>query len=233
LTATGPRSRDLVALLSLGVDLSDAALPHMAFADGSFAGGPARVSRVSFTGDRSYEISVPTAKARALHQAMTEAGRTVDAVALGSEALLLLRAEKGYIIAGKDTDGTTMPHDLGVTGPRDRRSGEFVGKRSLFTENALREDRAQAVGLAVAEGEPPLPTGAHAVEMRSGARRSIGFVTSSYQSPVLGQPVALALVERGLSRMGETVELFHLGATRRATIVPVCAFDPEGTRING
>jgi sarcosine oxidase subunit alpha len=233
LTATGPRSRDLVALLSLGVDLSDEALPHMAFADGSFAGGPARVSRVSFTGDRSYEVSVPTVKARALYHAMTEAGQTVDAVALGSEALLLLRAEKGYIIAGKDTDGTTMPHDLGVTGPRDKRRDEFVGKRSLFTENAMRADRQQAVGLSVADGEPPLPTGAHAVETRVNSRRSIGFVTSSYASPTLGRPVSLALIERGLSRMGETVELFHLGATRRATIAPVCAFDPDGARING
>jgi sarcosine oxidase subunit alpha len=233
LTTTGPRSRDLVELLSLGVDLSDAALPHMGFADGTFEGGPARVSRVSFTGDRSYEISVPTRRAKALYQAMMEAGRALDAVPLGSEALLLLRAEKGYIIAGKDTDGTTMPHDLGIVGPRDRRKDEFVGKRSLFSENAMRDDRQQGVGLTVADGEAPLPTGAHAIETRSGTRRSIGFVTSSYQSPTLGRPVALALIERGLSRLGETIELFHLGTTRRATIAPVCGFDPEGARING
>ncbi|APH70311.1 sarcosine oxidase subunit alpha family protein [Aquibium oceanicum] len=233
LTATGPRSRDLVASLSLGVDLSDEALPHMSFSDGSFAGGPARVARVSFTGDRSYEVSVPSSRAKALNDAMQEAGRTLEAVTLGSEALLMLRAEKGYIIAGKDTDGTTMPHDLGVMGPRDRRKGEFVGKRSLFTENAVREDRPQGVGLTVPDGAPPLPTGAHAVETAKGRRRSIGFVTSSYESPSLGRPVALALVERGLSRMGEEIELFHLGVTMKATIAPVCAFDPEGARING
>ena len=233
LTATGPRSRDLVSLLSLGVDLSDEALPHMGFVDGIFAGAPARVARVSFTGDRSYEISVPSSKAKALHETMTEAGRTLDAVALGSEALLLLRAEKGYIIAGKDTDGTTMPHDLGVTAPRDRRKGEFVGKRSLFTENAARQDRPQGVGLTVADGQAPLPTGAHAVQTANGKRRSIGFVTSSYMSPSLGRPVALGLVERGLSRLGEEIELFHLGRTMKAKIAPVCAFDPEGARING
>src|SRR5690606_31434642 len=83
---------------SLGVDLDDAALPHMGLATGSFEGAPARVSRVSFTGDRSYEISVPGSKAAALWRAMNEAGRVLDAVLLGSEALLLLRAEKGYII---------------------------------------------------------------------------------------------------------------------------------------
>jgi sarcosine oxidase subunit alpha len=232
LTASGPRSRDLVAMLGLGLDLSDEALPHMAFADGSFDGAPARLARVSFTGDRSYEVSVPSSKAAALNRAMIGAGRELDAGLLGSEALLLLRAEKGYIIAGKDTDGTTMPHDLGIVGPRDRRQGEYVGKRSLFTDNALRADRQQGVGLTVA-GDQPLPTGAHAVETAAGRRRSIGFVTSSYASPTLGRPIALGLIERGLSRMGEEIEFVHLGKTMRATISPVCALDPAGERLNG
>ena len=161
LTATGPRARQLVAALSLGVDLDDAALPHMAAAAGAFDGGPARVARVSFTGDRSYEISVPASKAPALWRAMNEAGRALDAVLMGSEALLLLRGEKGFIIAGKDTDGTTMPQDLGITGPRDKRQDEFVGKRSLFTDDATRPGRQQFVGLTVADGGGMLPTGAH------------------------------------------------------------------------
>ena len=232
LTTSGPRARDLVAMLGLGLSLSDEALPHMAFADTAFDGAPARVARVSFTGDRSYEVSVPSSKAAALNRAMTEAARAVGGGLLGSEALLLLRAEKGYIIAGKDTDGTTMPHDLGITGPRDRRQGEYVGKRSLFTENALRPDRQQAVGLAV-DGDVPLPTGAHAVETVAGRRRSIGFVTSSYASPTLGRPIGLALVVNGLSRMGEEIELVHLGKTMRAMVAPACAFDPGGERLNG
>jgi sarcosine oxidase subunit alpha len=150
---------------------------------------------------------------------------------LGSEALLLLRAEKGYLIAGKDTDGNTMPQDLGVTGPLTKRQGEYVGKRSLFTENAKREDRPQFVGLTTTGGTQ-LPTGAHGVETRDGKRRSIGFVTSSYISPVLGRPIALGLIERGLQRMGEEIELVHLGRTLRATISNPCAFDPEGKRLN-
>ena len=233
LTATGPLSRQLVAGLSLGVDLDDAALPHMTMAAGSFDGGPARVARVSFTGDRSYEISVPASKAPALWRAMNEAGRPLDAVLMGSEALLMLRADKGYIIAGKDTDGTTMPQDLGITGPRDRRGGEYVGKRSLFTDEARRADRQQFVGLAVADGGGMLPVGAHAVERNGATRRSIGYVTSSHDSPSTGGPVALGLVRRGLERGGEEVEIVHLGRFRRARIVPPCAFDPEGGRING
>lgn len=229
LTVSGPQARALVEALSLGVDLSDEALPHMAFAQGRFGAVPARVARVSFTGDRSYEISVPSSTAGALLDAMLEAGRPLDAGLMGSEALLLLRAEKGYLIAGKDTDGTTMPHDLGVSGPRIKRKDEFMGKRSLFTEEAERENRQQFVGL---EAETLLPTGAHGVERVGEKRRSVGFVTSSYQSPTLKRPIALGLIERGLSRIGEEIELVHLGQTFRARIAAPCAFDPEGVRLN-
>ncbi len=231
LTATGPRSRELVAALRLGVDLSDAALPHMGFAEGSFEGGLARVARVSFTGDRSYEVSVASSQAHRLLAAMLEVGRPLGAFPLGSEALLLLRAEKGYLIAGKDTDGTTMPQDLGITAPRDRRRDEFVGKRSLFTDNARDEARRQFVGLAV-DGAEPLPTGAHGVDRTGGRPRSIGYITSSYFSPALGRPIALGLIERGLSRLGETVEFVHLGRVLTARIVAPCAFDAEGARLS-
>ena len=232
LTASGPRAKALVGALSLGVELDDTALPHMAVASGSFGGGPARVARVSFTGDRSYEVSVPAAAAPALWRAMIEAGRALDAVLLGSEALLLLRAEKGFVVVGKDTDGTTMPHDLGLSGPRDRRKGEFVGKRSLFTDEAVRPDRRQLIGLTVADGGPPLPTGGHAVETAQGRRRSAGYVTSSYSSPTLSRPIALGLVERGLERIGEEIDVFHLGGMRRAAIAAPCALDPAGERLD-
>ncbi|MBS9721938.1 (2Fe-2S)-binding protein [Tianweitania sp. BSSL-BM11] len=231
LTASGPRARKLVSSLSLGVDLDDAVLPHMAFADGQFDGAMARVSRVSFTGDRSYEIAVPSSKAANLLAAMREAGKELDAVLMGSEALLLLRAEKGYLIAGKDTDGTTMPHDLGITGPMNKRQNEYVGRRSLFTDNAQRADRQQLVGLTV-EGQTMLPVGTHGVETVNNTRRSIGFVTSSYESPTLNRPIALGLIERGMERKGEMIDLVHLGQVFRAEITDPCAFDPEGARLN-
>ena len=231
LMASGPKAKHLVEALGLGVDLDDAALPHMSFVDGYFDGGIARVSRVSFTGDRSYEIAVPSSKAAALLAAMLEAGRPLDAKLMGSEALLLLRAEKGYLIAGKDTDGTTMPQDLGLTGPMNKRQNEFVGRRSLFTDNARRSDRQQFVGLSV-EGDTMLPVGALSVERLASGRRSTGFVTSSYYSPTLDRPIALGLIERGLERMGEVVDLVHLGKPFRARICSPCALDAEGTRLN-
>jgi len=145
---------------------------------------------------------------------------------------MILRAEKGYVVVGKDTDGTTMPHDLGVTSPRDQRKDEYIGKRSLFTAAAQDKGRKQFVGLAVAGGDPPLPTGAHVVEGVGQARRSLGYVTSSYMSPALQRPVALGLVEDGLSRMGDAVAIFHLGAERWASIAPAIALDPEGKRLH-
>ena len=151
---------------------------------------------------------------------------------LGLEALMILRAEKGFIVVGKDTDGTTMPHDLGVIGPRDSRKDEYIGKRSLFMPVAVDPSRKQLVGLSVASGETPLPTGAHVTIGAGRARRSQGYVTSSYFSPSLGRPIALGLIEAGLSRMGETVSVYHLGAERRATIASPVALDPEGQRLH-
>ncbi len=232
LTVTGPRSRDLVEAAGVEIALDDEALPHMAFATATFDGGPLRVARVSFTGDRSYELSVPARRAARLRARLVENLPAFDGGLLGLEALMILRAEKGFIVIGKDTDGTTMPHDLGVAGPRDSREDEYIGKRSLFMPVACDPRRKQLVGLSVAAGEAPLPTGAHVTTGAGRARRSQGYVTSSYMSPTLGRPIGLGLVEDGRSRIGEAVGVTHLGAERRATIVSPVALDPEGKRLH-
>jgi sarcosine oxidase, subunit alpha len=232
LTVTGPRARDLLAALDLGVALDDESLPHMAFATGAFGGAALRIARVSFTGDRSYELSVPAGRAKLLRARIAGKLPAFGGGLLGLEGLMILRAEKGYVVTGKDTDGTTMPHDLGITGPRDQRKDEYIGKRSLFTPVAQDKARKQFVGLSVARGEAPLPTGAHVVAGAGKERRSLGYVTSSYMSPTLGRPVALGLVEEGFSRMGESVGVYHLGAERRASVAPAVALDPEGKRLH-
>ena len=145
---------------------------------------------------------------------------------------MILRAEKGYLVIGKDTDGMTRPMDMGVTTPLAKKKVEFIGRRSLLQEVAQRKGRNQFVGLEVADGGSALPPGAHAIDRTSGGLRSIGYVTSSYDSPTLNRPVALGLVEEGLTRAGEIIELQHLGKLRRARIAPACAFDPEGGRLN-
>ncbi|MBZ9743144.1 MULTISPECIES: sarcosine oxidase subunit alpha family protein [unclassified Mesorhizobium] len=232
LTVSGPNARKLLETVGFGLSLDDASLPHMAIGRGVYAGDEVRIARVSFTGDRSYEISIRADRAEPLWAHLRQAGLKFDAVLIGLEALMILRAEKGFIVIGKDTDGTTLPHDLGSEGPRAKRQTEYVGRRSLFTEEASRGDRLQLVGLTVPRGEAPLPTGAHGIKRRDGRLYSQGFVTSSYQSPTLGQPIALGLIERGAARHGETIEIQHLGKHRSATIAAPCAYDPAGDRLN-
>ncbi|AZO40925.1 sarcosine oxidase subunit alpha family protein [Mesorhizobium sp. M7D.F.Ca.US.005.01.1.1] len=232
LTVSGPNARKLLEALDLSLSLDDADLPHMAVGHGTYAGDEVRIARVSFTGDRSYEISIRADRAEPLWARLRQAGQAFDAVVIGLEALMILRAEKGFIVIGKDTDGTTLPHDLGVNGPRAKRQTEFVGRRSLFTEEASRGNRMQFVGLTVPQGEAPLPTGAHGIKRSDGRLRSQGFVTSSYQSPTLGRPVALGMIERGATRHGETIDIQHLGKISKATIATPCAFDPAGDRLH-
>lgn len=231
LTVSGPNARALLETIGVGASLDDAVLPHMAVTDGTFDGTPVRVTRVSFTGDRSYEVSIRADRAEALWARMKQAGEAFGAVLIGLEALMILRAEKGYIVIGKDTDGTTRPRDLGVDAPLAKKKADFLGRRSLFTEDATRDDRRELVGLTVA-GATPLQTGAHGVVRDGGKFRSIGYVTSSYFSPVLGKPIALALIEGGRRRIGETIMVQHLRAQRKATIAAPCAYDVEGLRLN-
>ncbi|MCL4744005.1 MAG: (2Fe-2S)-binding protein [Burkholderiaceae bacterium] len=226
LTLTGPKSRQLLARLHPELDLDDESFAHMSFVERDST----RISRVSFTGDRSYEITVACSQAATLWARLKAAGAELGASLLGLEGLSILRAEKGLIIIGKDTDGQTMPHDLGFAGPREKKAGEFIGKRGLFTEEASRSDRHVLVGLET-DGEA-LAAGAHIVHGDGPRRSSQGFVTSSYVSPNLGRPIALALLRNGRARVGEAVSVFHLGKTRAARVAPPCAFDPRGERIN-
>jgi sarcosine oxidase subunit alpha len=228
LSVTGPGARALCD--AAGIALPD--LPQMGVVESTLDGAPLRVARVSFTGDLSFELSVPTPHAQALRDRLDAALGTVGGQWIGLEAVMILRAEKGFILIGKDTDGLTLPMDLGWDGPRRVRKDDFIGKPSLFTEAAQAPDRRQLVGLQLADGELPLVVGSHLVPM-DGPRRSLGFVTSSHHSPTLDRPIALALLERGASMIGEQVCSFHDGVLRKVTAAPACALDPDGGRLDG
>ena len=230
LAVAGPRARDLLIAAGVPLDLDDAALPHMAVTETRWEDRPLRVARVSFTGERSYEISVPARHADWLHRQLGNQLAPFGGAWIGMEAVFILRAEKGFILIGKDTDGVTMPHDLGVTGPREKRRDEYIGKRALFTPEAQRTDRRQLVGL-LAEDGAVLACGAHLVPVDA-PRRSLGFVTSSCRSPTLERGIALALLDQGRQRIGSTVTVFDRGERGGATVVPACALHPEGGRLH-
>ncbi|GAB5467110.1 MAG: sarcosine oxidase subunit alpha family protein [Rhodospirillales bacterium] len=233
LALCGPRVREVMNSLSTTIAWTDHDLPHMAFAEGQVEGVPARIARVSFTGERGYEISVPARYGQALWERLTALGRKVGLTPFGIEALSLLRAEKGYILIGRDSDGTTLPQDLGMLGPLKNKDLDYVGRRSLFLPEASRPDRRQLVGLEVLDQGGDFANGAHAVQAGAEGLESIGYVTSSFMSPHLDKPIALGLIAGGRAGVAANrkVEVFHLGQRRPARLVAPCFFDPKGARL--
>jgi sarcosine oxidase subunit alpha len=228
----GPKARELLSATGTDIDLSPKAFPFMTFRDGEVARIPVRVARVSFTGELSYEILVDGRRALDLWTAVMAAGAALAITPYGTEAMHVLRAEKGFVIVGQDTDGTVTPRDLGMGWILRKDDSDFIGRRSLQRADTRREDRKQLVGL---RSDELLPEGAQLVEEDTGRvpMRMIGHVTSSYASATLGRPISLAMVERGRPRHGQIVHAPLPGGTISAEIVPPVFYDPEGTRRDG
>jgi sarcosine oxidase subunit alpha len=233
IAVSGPHARDLLEKLDSDIDLSAQALPHMALTTGTIEGLPARIARVSFTGERSFEISVRANCGVSLWRHLLALGAEYGITPYGIEALSVLRAEKGFILIGTDTDGMTLPDDLGMSGPLRAKKVDFVGKRSLLTPDALRPDRRQLVGVLPEDPTFVPAPGAHAVTRGDAGMRSQGWITTAWRSPALGRSIALAMIEGGRARMGERIEFYHLGQTSFGTISPACFFDPAGERLHG
>ena len=232
IAVAGPKARAVLARVAPDIDLSPAALPHMAFADGTIAGVPARVARVSFTGEVQYEVTVPASYGPALWRCLLA---VEDVTPIGIEAWLRLRLDKGYIHVGSDSDGTSLPGDVGFGPLVARKAGDFVGKRSLLRPDAVRGDREQLVGLVAVDAALVLPVGAQILPGQGVALPvpAIGRVTSACFSEALGHGIALARLRGGRERIGEAVELYHLGRRLMARVVALPFFDPKGERLHG
>ncbi|MCO5118832.1 MAG: sarcosine oxidase subunit alpha [Burkholderiaceae bacterium] len=229
----GPNARNLLAPLVNGLDISVEAFPHMSVAQCAVAGLPARLSRVSFTGELGFEVNVPARHGRALWEALWEAGQQYGICAYGTETMHVLRAEKGYIIVGQDTDGTVTPHDAGLAWAIGKSKPDFVGRRGLKRPDLVAENRRQLVGLLTEDGTTKLEEGAQIVldPDQPLPMRMVGHVTSAYRSEATGRPIALALIEGGHGRMGETVFIPTPDGTIRATVTGTVFYDPEGERL--
>ncbi len=230
----GPKAREVLATLGTDIDLSPLAFPHMAYREGRVAGVRARIERVSFSGELSYEIAVPWGYGAALWRALLREGRKFGITPFGIEALMTMRVEKGFLHVGSDTDGTTYPQDVGFGPAIGKKTGDFVGRRSTTRPEGRRDDRRQLVGLEVTDGGGPIAIGAHVLWVKDiEGNRTRGWVTSSVMSPTLKRPVAMGLVAGGVDRMGEAVRVWHLGKVRPARIVEPRFYDPEGAKLNG
>jgi sarcosine oxidase subunit alpha len=230
----GPKGREVLKKLCTDVDFDDAAFPFMSYREGTVAGVRARIMRISFSGERSYEVNVPAADGLRVWEAIHAAGAPFGITPYGTETMHVLRAEKGYIIVGQDTDGSVTPIDLGM-GAMVAKTKDCLGKRSLSRSDTARPDRKQFVGLLADDPQIVLEEGAQIIDEPSPGipARSAGHVTSSYASPTLGRSIALALIKGGAQRMGERVHVsMQGGRTVTATIANPVFFDPNSERQN-
>jgi sarcosine oxidase subunit alpha len=244
IAVVGPRSREVVARLAPAIDVSAEAFPFMTFRETELAGPvqgvPARIARISFSGELAYEINVAGWYGLAVWEAVMAAGADLDITPYGTETMHVLRAEKGFPIVGQDTDGTVTPHDLGMSWVVSKKK-DFVGKRSLRRPDALRPDRKHLVGLLPVDPTELLPEGAQLVAesidldplTAQYPMPMLGHVTSSYRSAVLERTFALALIKGGRDRMGETVMAPLGDRTIAATITSPVFYDQEGARRDG
>jgi sarcosine oxidase subunit alpha len=256
IAVAGPESRAVVSAVTNGVDFGNQAFPFMSLREGEVAGVPARIARISFSGELAYEVYVPADHARHVWEALFGAGTPHGITPYGTETMHVLRAEKGYIIVGQDTDGSVTPIDLGM----DRMvsaNKDCIGKRSLARGATTRANRRQLVGLVTDDPTVVLPEGGHllahgddgavappsigAMAARAGSggpapvmRRSLGHVTSAYWSGACERSIALALLENGHARHGERLKVFrHDGPPIGVTVRPPVFYDPAGVRLHG
>ena len=227
----GPGSRAVVAALAPGVGVDNDAMPFMAVRETEVAGAPARLCRISFSGELAFEIYVPARFGLAVWDAAMAAGADAGITPYGMEAVHVLRAEKGYVIVGQDTDSTTTPHDAGLAWAAGGTKDFFVGRRSHRRPAQMRDDRRQLVGLLPEDPGLRLPEGAPVLSETGAAA---GHVTSSYESAALGRTFAMALLAGGRQRLGEMVEVSLDNERRvRALVTETVFYDPEGSRRDG
>ena len=231
----GPKARQIIEPLVEGIDISGEAMPHMSAREGLICGVPTRLFRVSFTGEAGFEINVPADHGRAVWEALWQQAEPLGACAYGTEAMHVLRAEKGFIIVGQDTDGTVTAEDAGLGWAIARSKPDFVGIRGMMRPDLVAEGRKQLVGLKTKKPETVLEEGAQIVADPNEAvpMTMIGHVTSSYWSENCGHSIAMALLANGRNRMGETVYVPMPDRVIEAEVCGTIFLDEKGERLHG
>jgi sarcosine oxidase subunit alpha len=231
-TVAGPKSWEWLASAGLDSGLAPASMKHMTLRESALDGVPLRVLRASFSGELGYEINVPAEQVTGIFERLWQRAPQFAAVLYGIEALEILRTEKGFIHIGTDTDGTTLPQDIGFARAIERKAANFVGRRSLLRPAARDPARFQLVGLSPLDGHTRLPVGAH-IAAGTPPTQTEGHVTSSHWSPELQRPVALGMLMRGSERLGEKIRVHHLGTIIEAEVLKAPFIDPKGERLHG
>jgi sarcosine oxidase subunit alpha len=235
----GPRSREVIAQLAPKLDVSSEAFAFMAFRETTLASGiPARICRISFSGELAFEINVAAWYGLHVWEAVEQAGAGLGMTPYGTETMHVLRAEKGYIIVGQDTDGTVTPQDAGMEWVVSK-AKDFIGRRSYSRADSLRPDRKQLVSVLPVDRWLHLPEGTQLVcrdtplAPEAGPVPMEGHVTSSYRSAALDRTFGLALIRNGRNRIGETLRAPVGGRLVDVVVGDTVLFDAEGSRRDG
>jgi sarcosine oxidase, subunit alpha len=229
----GPNSKKILNKIIPSLDLSDENFPHMSFKNSQIENIKCRIMRISFTGEHSYEINIQANYGSAIWEKCMEAGKEFNITPYGTETMHLLRAEKGFIIVGQDTDGTMTPIDLQMDWIVSKKKYDFIGKRSLYRSDTIREDRKQLVGLITDDPKEVLEEGAQIVsELNNKPIEMLGHVTSSYFSPNLNKSIALAVVKSGKKMLGKKLFVPMKNKNINVTIENPVFFDKENKRLN-
>ena len=234
IAVAGPKARKVLEKLG-GMDVSKEALPFMTFADGTLGGLPVRVHRISFSGELSYEIATPAGHGLALWEKLMAAGVEFGVMPYGTEAMHIMRAEKGFIMIGDETDGTVIPQDLNLGWAISKKKADYLGKRGQERNHLASPDRWKLAGFEALDGSV-IPDGSYIIAEGfngNGQRNTQGRVTSTYYSPTLKKGIAMGLIKGGMDRMGDVVEFNTLTtATVKARVVDPVFYDKEGEKGN-
>ncbi|MDQ7051211.1 MAG: glycine cleavage T C-terminal barrel domain-containing protein [Enterobacterales bacterium] len=235
MTISGPKARFLLAKMT-DIDLNPESFKFMDWREADVVGVPSRIFRISFTGEQSYEINVPANYAVVVWEKLLEYGQEFELTPYGTGTMHVLRAEKGFIIVGQDTDGSVTPADLNMGwAVAKNKPFSFIGQRGMNREDCLREDRKQLVGLKTKHPNQVLPEGAQIILQPNQPipMKMVGHVTSSYFSAALGHSIAMAVVKNGINKLGDSVYLpLDNGETVEANICSPIFYDPEGAKQN-
>ena len=232
ISLNGPNSRAIVESLFPNQDFSSKSFPHMSFKEVKIDSITCRVMRISFTGEICYEINVPSSYALSLWNKCMDLGKEFNITPYGTEAMHVLRAEKGYIIVGQETDGSVTPVDLNMNWIVNKKKYDFVGKRALYRSDTIKEDRKQLVGILTTDPSVVLEEGAQLVEVETSLPMPmVGHITSSYYSPNLDRSIALALVKSGIKKKGTKLIVPMLNKSVEVEITNPVFIDPENERL--
>ena len=233
----GPESRALMQKAVDGRDLSNDAFPFMACTECTvFGGTPARLFRISFSGELAYEIAVPVRFGDAMIRALLEAGKEFGAVPYGTEALGVMRIEKGHA-AGNELNGQTTAVNLGL-GNMVSRKKDSVGSALSRRLELNSEESLRLMGFRPVDRSAQLNAGAHFVELEDGSPdldSDQGYMTSVAYSPGLGHHIGLGFLKRGQGRIGDIIRAYDpvRGRDTKVEVVSPHHFDPDGERQRG